>query len=88
MTWHDFIAYKDKPYWGSALKSVFLKTTSITHAPWFIFMWLRVSAKPAFINFLLEAAKPQNIYLGERRCNILQLGEVKCNAGFDSLPFR
>lgn len=51
-------------------------------------MWLRVSAKPAFINFLLEAAKPQNIYLGERRCNILQLGEVKCNAGFDSLPFR
>lgn len=47
-----------------------------------------VSAKPAFINFLLEAAKPQNIYLGERRRDILQLREVKRNAGFNSLPFR
>lgn len=49
-------------------------------------MRLLVSAKAAFINFLLEAAKPQSIYLGERRCNILQLGEVKCNSGFDPLP--
>lgn len=49
-------------------------------------MRLLVSAKAAFINFLLEAAKPQSIYLGERRCNILQLGEVKCDSGFDPLP--
>lgn len=45
-----------------------------------------MSAEAAFINFLLETAKPQTIYLGERRCNILQLGEVKCNSGFDPLP--
>lgn len=36
--------------------------------------------------FLLEAAKPQSIYLRERRCNILQWGEAKCDSGFDPLP--
>lgn len=48
-------------------------------------MWLLVSAEAASINFLLEAAKPQSIYLGERRCKVLQ-SEVKCSSGFDSLP--
>jgi len=58
----------------------------MAHTHQVIFVWLLVSAKAAFINFLLEAAKPQSIYLGERRCNILQLGEVKCCSGFDPLP--
>lgn len=58
-----------KGYIEASLEIIFFfkkKTnpSSIADAHQVIFVWLLVSAKAAFINFSLEAAKPQSIYLG------------------------